>query len=196
MPIARNPNGARTDAERRAQNKWEQKNRVTLGVRLSKADGESFRAWCAARGLTVNAALTSYVAACLQSGDGGGNAAGVQQLQKCADVADDLRELAAAAAAAAGEDVPAFVARAIRQTADADERTRRYAQASPARRVPQEIAPAVPLGDQLKQRVQRLKQVHEERGHRDERGTSEPIGDPADPGASDKKAAQDAPKAP
>ena len=53
----KNPNSAKTDAERRAQNKWEQANRVTLGVRLSKADGEAFRSWCAARGMTVNAAL-------------------------------------------------------------------------------------------------------------------------------------------
>lgn len=196
MPIAKNPNGARTDAERRAQNKWEQKNRVTLGVRLSKADGEAFRAWCAARGLTVNAALTSYVAACLQSGDDGGNAAGAPQLQKCADVADDLRELAAAAAAAAGEDVPAFLARAIRQTADADERTRRLAQAAPARSAPRETVPAERLEDQIQQRVQRLKQVHEERGHRDERGTSDHFSDPADTTPADKKAAQDAPKAP
>lgn len=62
----KNPNSAKTDAERRAQNKWEQANRVTLGVRLSKADGEAFRAWCAARGQTVNAALSSYVADCLR----------------------------------------------------------------------------------------------------------------------------------
>lgn len=62
----KNPNSAKTDAERRAQNKWEQANRVTLGVRLSKADGEAFRAWCAARGMTVNAALSSYVADCLR----------------------------------------------------------------------------------------------------------------------------------
>ena len=196
MPIARNPNGARTDAERRAQNKWEQKNRVTLGVRLSKADGEAFRAWCAARDLTVNAALTTYVAACLQAGEVGGNAAGSQQRQKCADIADEMLELAAAAAAAAGEDVPAFLARAIRQTADADERARRYAQAAPVRSAPRETVPAERLEDQIQQRVQRLKQVHEERGHRDERGTSDPISDPADTTSADKKAAQDAPKAP
>ena len=196
MPIARNPNGARTDAERRAQNKWEQKNRVTLGVRLSKADGEAFRAWCAARDLTVNAALTTYVAACLQAGEVGGNAAGSQQRQKCADIADEMLELAAAAAAAAGEDVPAFLARAIRQTADADERARRYAPAAPVRSAPRETVPAERLEDQIQQRVQRLKQVHEERGHRDERGTSDPISDPADTTSADKKAAQDAPKAP
>ena len=68
MPIAKNPNGARTDAERRAHNKWEQANRVTLGVRMGKADGEAFRAWCAARGQTVNAALSAYVTECLQGG--------------------------------------------------------------------------------------------------------------------------------
>lgn len=75
MPIAKNPNGARTDAERRAHNKWEQANRVTLGVRVGKADGEAFRAWCAARGITVNAALASYVADCLRGdADGGAGA--------------------------------------------------------------------------------------------------------------------------
>lgn len=74
MPIAKNPNGARTDAERRAQNKWEQANRVTLGVRMGKADGEAFRAWCAARGQTVNAALSAYVTECLR-GDADGGAA-------------------------------------------------------------------------------------------------------------------------
>ena len=61
MPIAKNPNGARTDAERRAQNKREQANRVTLGVRVGKADGEAFRAWCAARGITVNAIAPGFI---------------------------------------------------------------------------------------------------------------------------------------
>jgi len=187
MPIAKNPNGARTDAERRAQNKWEQKNRVTLGVRLSKADGEAFRAWCADRGLTVNAALASHIAACLRAGDGGGNAAGAPQPQKCADVADDMRELARSAAAAAGEDVPAFLARAIRLTADADERTRRLAQAAPARSAPRQTVPAERLEDQIKQRIERLRAL---------RGTSEPASDPADTASADKKAAQDVPKAP
>lgn len=110
-----------------------------------------------------------------------------QQLQKCADVERDAMEQARAAAAAAGEDVPAFLARAIRQTADADERTRRLAQAAPSRSAPRETVPAERLEDQIQQRIERLRAL---------RGTSEPIGDPADPGASDKKAAQDAPKAP
>lgn len=81
MPIAKNPNGARTDAERRAHNKWEQANRATLGVRVGKADGEAFRAWCAARGQTVNAALSAYVADCLREGADGGAAPAAEIFQ-------------------------------------------------------------------------------------------------------------------
>lgn len=124
MPIAKNPNGARTDAERRAHNKWEQANRVTLGVRVGKADGEAFRAWCAARGITVNAALASYVADCLR-GDAYGGAAPAAEIVQAAQVLDGAAlESAKVAAAAAGETLPAFVARAVRQAADADARER------------------------------------------------------------------------
>lgn len=130
MPIAKNPNGARTDAERRAHNKWEQANRVTLGVRVGKADGESFRAWCAARGITVNAALSAYVADCLREGaDGGaapaaeiiqaaqpGQAAGADALTLPADVA----RLASHAAKLAGT-APATWARQALESAAAAE---------------------------------------------------------------------------
>lgn len=127
MPIAKNPNGARTDAERRAHNKWEQANRVTLGVRVGKADGEAFRAWCAARGITVNAALSAYVAGCLREGADGGAApaAEIGQAAQPGQVLDGAAlESAKVAAAAAGETLPAFVARAVRQAADADARER------------------------------------------------------------------------
>lgn len=127
MPIAKNPNGARTDAERRAQNKWDQANRVTLGVRVGKADGEAFRAWCAARGITVNAALSAYVADCLREGADGGAApaAEIGQAAQPGQVLDGAAlESAKVAAAAAGETLPAFVARAVRQAADADARER------------------------------------------------------------------------
>lgn len=133
MPIAKNPNGARTDAERRAHNKWEQANRVTLGVRMGKADGEAFRAWCSARGQTVNAALASYVADCLREGADGGAAPAAEIVQAAQPVAEAqpgqvldgaALESAKVAAAAAGETLPAFVARAVRQAADADARER------------------------------------------------------------------------
>ena len=129
MPIAKNPNGARTDAERRAHNKWEQANRVTLGVRI----GEAFRAWCSARGQTVNAALASYVADCLREGADGGASPAAEIVQAAQPVAEAqpgqvldgaALESAKVAAAAAGETLPAFVARAVRQAADADARER------------------------------------------------------------------------
>lgn len=102
MPIAKNPNGARTDAERRAHNKWEQANRVTLGVRMGKADGEAFRAWCAVRGQTVNAALSAYVMECLQGG-----------AAPAAEIAPAARQ----AADADGLTLPAKVARLAGQAA-------------------------------------------------------------------------------
>lgn len=127
MPIAKNPNGARTDAERRAHNKWEQANRATLGVRVGKADGEAFRAWCSERGQTVNAALSAYVADCLR-GDADGGAAPAAEIFQAAQPGQVLDgaalESAKVAAAAAGETLPAFVARAVRQAADADARER------------------------------------------------------------------------
>ena len=102
MPIAKNPSGARTDAERRAQNKWDQANRVTLGVRVGKADGEAFRAWCAARGITVNAALASYVSGCLR-GDADGGAAPAAEIVQAAQPGQ--------AAGGEGLTLPADVAR-------------------------------------------------------------------------------------
>ena len=102
MPIAKNPNGSRTDAERRAQNKWDQANRATLGVRVSKADGDAFRAWCAARGQTVNAALSAYVTECLQGG---------------AAPAAEIATVARQAADADGLTLPAKVARLAGQAA-------------------------------------------------------------------------------
>lgn len=108
MPIAKNPNGARTDAERRAHNKWEQANRATLGVRVGKADGEAFRAWCAARGQTVNAALSAYVADCLREGADGGAAPAAEIVQAAQP---------GQAAGGEGLTLPADVARLARHAA-------------------------------------------------------------------------------
>lgn len=136
----RNPNSRKTDAERRAQNKWSAANKIILAAKVSTATGEAFRAWCAARGQTVNAALSAYVADCLREGadclregaDGGAAPAAeiVQAAQPVAEaqpgqVLDGAAlESAKVAAAAAGETLPAFVARAVRQAADADARER------------------------------------------------------------------------
>lgn len=58
----------RSEATRRAQNKYDAANRMMLGARVTKADGERFRAICEASGRTVNAALVEYVRACLDRG--------------------------------------------------------------------------------------------------------------------------------
>lgn len=129
----RNPNSRKTDAERRAQNKWSAANKIILAAKVGKADGEAFRAWCAARGITVNAALASYVADCLRGDADGGAAPAAEIFQAAQPVAEAqpgqvldgaALESAKVAAAAAGETLPAFVARAVRQAADADARER------------------------------------------------------------------------
>lgn len=123
MPIAKNPNGARTDAERRAQNKWDQANRVTLGVRVGKADGEAFRAWCAARGITVNAALCAYVTECLREGVDGGVAPAAEIVQAGADVLTlpaDVAQLASHAAKLAGTDPATWARQALESAAAAE----------------------------------------------------------------------------
>lgn len=123
----RNPNSKKSDAERRAQNKWSAANKIILAAKVSTATGEAFRAWCSARGQTVNAALSAYVADCLREGADGGAApaAEIFQAAQPGQVLDGAAlERAETAAAAAGETLPAFVARAVRQAADADARER------------------------------------------------------------------------
>lgn len=123
MPIAKNPNGARTDAERRAQNKWDQANRVTLGVRVGKADGEAFRAWCAERGQTVNAALSAYVSDCLRGDADGGAAPAAEIVQAGADALTlpaDVARLASHAAKLAGTDPATWARQALESAAAAE----------------------------------------------------------------------------
>lgn len=81
----RNPNSKKTDAERRAQNKWSAANKIILAAKVSTATGEAFRAWCAARGQTVNAALSAYVADCLR-GDADGGAASAAEIVQAAQL--------------------------------------------------------------------------------------------------------------
>ena len=126
----RNPNSRKTDAERRAQNKWSAANKIILAAKVGKADGEAFRAWCAARGQTVNAALSAYVADCLR-GDADGGAAPAAEIVQAAQpgqAADgdgltfpaEVARLASHAAKLAGTD-PATLARQALESAAAAE---------------------------------------------------------------------------
>ena len=119
----RNPNSKKSDAERRAQNKWSAANKIILAAKVSTATGEAFRAWCSARGVTVNAALSAYVADCLREGADGGAApaaeigqAGANALTLPADVA----RLASHAAKLAGTDPATWARQALELAAAAE----------------------------------------------------------------------------
>lgn len=58
IPINEN----RTDAQRRAKNKYESKTMSVLGCKMKKADAEIFKAACKDSGTTVNAVFTRAAA--------------------------------------------------------------------------------------------------------------------------------------
>ena len=120
----RNPNSKKTDAERRAQNKWSAANKIILAAKVSTATGEAFRAWCAARGVTVNAALASYVADCLRGDADGGAAPAAEIGQAGADALTlpaDVARLASLASNLAGDPDALTWARRALETAAAAE---------------------------------------------------------------------------
>lgn len=55
-------NEHRTDAQRRAKNKYEAKTMSVLGCKMKKADAEEFKAACKDSGTTVNAVFTAAAA--------------------------------------------------------------------------------------------------------------------------------------
>lgn len=50
-----------TEAHKRANQKWDKQNMMTLGVRLKKADAIAFKEYAASQGRTANAILKDYV---------------------------------------------------------------------------------------------------------------------------------------
>lgn len=119
----RNPNSKKTDAERRAQNKWSAANKIILAAKVGTATGEAFRAWCAARGQTVNAALSAYVADCLRAGADGGAAPAAEIVQAGADaltLPTDVARLASHAAKLAGTDPATWARQALESAAAAE----------------------------------------------------------------------------
>lgn len=140
MSIAKNPNSGRTDAARRTQNAWAAVNRITLAAKVDTATGEAFRAWCAARGQTVNAALSSYVTDCLRA-DADGGAAPAPEIVRAAQpmqaaggegltLPADVARLAGQAAGLAGDpDALTWARRALEEAAaaEADAHERREA---------------------------------------------------------------------
>ena len=138
MSIAKNPNSGRTDAARRKQNAWAAVNRITLAAKVDTATGEAFRAWCAERGQTVNAALSAYVADCLRAGADGGAVPAAEIVQAAQQAAGgegltlpaDVARLASLASDLAGDpDALTWARRALEAAAaaEADAHDRRAA---------------------------------------------------------------------
>ncbi|MBQ5901269.1 MAG: hypothetical protein IIW86_05360 [Clostridia bacterium] len=65
MPLPKNEN--RTDAQRKAENKYKAKTKMTVGVSLPRDIAEQFKAYASERKTTVNALLNSYIMECLNS---------------------------------------------------------------------------------------------------------------------------------
>lgn len=52
-------------SKRRANDKWDKENMMTIGCKLRKADAEKFKEYAAAQGKTANALLREYVMNCI-----------------------------------------------------------------------------------------------------------------------------------
>lgn len=60
MPLPKT--GNRTEAQRRARNKWEKNNTVVLGCKMRRDSAEQFKSACYSAGTTPNAVFTAAAA--------------------------------------------------------------------------------------------------------------------------------------
>lgn len=119
-------------AQIKAAQKWQAANVDRLSLVVPKGQRDEIKTAAAVAGESVNAYIIAAIRARMGNADGGAAPAAeiVQAAQPVAEaqpgqVLDGAAlESAKVAAAAAGEDLPAFVARAVRQAADADARER------------------------------------------------------------------------
>lgn len=117
-------------AQIKAAQKWQAANVDRLSLVVPKGQRDEIKTAAAAAGESVNAYIIAAIRARMGNADGGAAPAAeiVQTAQPVAEaqpgqVLDGAAlESAKVAAAAAGETLPAFVARAVRQAADADAR--------------------------------------------------------------------------
>lgn len=119
-------------AQIKAAQKWQAANVDRLSLVVPKGQRDEIKTAAAVAGESVNAYIIAAIRARMGDADGGAASAAeiVQAAQPVAEaqpgqVLDGAAlESAKVAAAAAGETLPAFVARAVRQAADADARER------------------------------------------------------------------------
>lgn len=110
-----------SEAHKKASAKWDAANMATLGVKLKKNVADQFRAYCAVKGVTVNTELRDYVQSCVagkpvESGEAGADTSILTPVALCA---------AQTGAKLAGEELPAFVERAVKNESKRDEMQRK-----------------------------------------------------------------------
>lgn len=113
-------------AQIKAAQKWQAANVDRLSLVVPKGQRDEIKTAAAAAGESVNAYIIAAIRARMGGADGSAApAAEIFQAAQPGQVLDGAAlESAKVAAAAAGETLPAFVARAVRQAADADARGR------------------------------------------------------------------------
>lgn len=63
------PRGDWSPERKETQNAWKREKRATISATVDKKTAAAFRALCSARGLSVNAAVSMLIDACIASGD-------------------------------------------------------------------------------------------------------------------------------
>ncbi len=106
--------------------KWDSANMATVGCRLRKEQAEAFREYCQMQGMTSNTALKNYVLGCLKAEyvvlPQQPTEAPVRAANPLANIITlDALRAAQKAAQATGEDIPAFMTRAVDRAVRTDE---------------------------------------------------------------------------
>lgn len=121
-----------SERKKASNKKWDVANIERLSIAVPKGERDEIKASAAAAGESINKYIIEAIRARMGSVDGGAAPAAeiVQAAQPVAEAQlgqlldGAALESAKVAAATAGETLPAFVARAVRQAADADTRER------------------------------------------------------------------------
>ena len=110
-----------SESRKKANAKWDAANMATLAVRVKKEMADQFRAYCTVKGVTVNTELREYVQSCVagkpvEAGGAGADTSILTPVALCA---------AQTGAKLAGEELPAFVERAVKNESKRDEMQRK-----------------------------------------------------------------------
>ena len=55
-----------SESKRKANEKWDKENMITLGCRVKRTEAEAFKEYARSQGVTANALLKSYVFQCIE----------------------------------------------------------------------------------------------------------------------------------